>query len=301
MADHADMGGAAQGEALRAAREAARLTQAHLASMAGVSTRTVMRVEGGALASADTIRAICAALKIDAATLPAAAATGSNAGPAEEVGPETADPTDGPASALGRPWHGSTTLRRAFLIAAVPVLAYFCLTLPTSVAVILGYTRAVEAGYPGDRTMLPFWARNAAKAIEEGMQARREGVAWDTAPRMYTINPYCRYPGTIALLLDSEAFDCSSSSFGLRTELVTGNAFQGSVGPLRPQAAENFLRFLDPDPGLKLRIAYGWEAGSPGEGTLWFDPRELADGQIPRPRRELTYLHISVERIGGSR
>lgn len=55
-------------ETIRAAREAAGLTQAELAQRAGVTERTVSRTEHGRHApSPDTVRGLCEALGLDAA------------------------------------------------------------------------------------------------------------------------------------------------------------------------------------------------------------------------------------------
>jgi len=58
-----------QGLAIRGARLERRMTQAHLAGMAGVSEKTVRRAEGGDRLQADSIRAVCAALGLDASQL----------------------------------------------------------------------------------------------------------------------------------------------------------------------------------------------------------------------------------------
>lgn len=56
--------------ALRRAREALHLSQAELAARAGVSMQTVSRVERGMPVAGDTVRAVAAAMGIDAAALP---------------------------------------------------------------------------------------------------------------------------------------------------------------------------------------------------------------------------------------
>ena len=66
----ADGGANALGAAVRRAREALHLSQAELAARAGVSLQTVSRVERGQTVAADSVRALAAALGIDAADLP---------------------------------------------------------------------------------------------------------------------------------------------------------------------------------------------------------------------------------------
>ena len=44
-------------------------TQEHLASVAGVSTRTIQRVEASGIASADTAQALCAVLDLNFAEI----------------------------------------------------------------------------------------------------------------------------------------------------------------------------------------------------------------------------------------
>lgn len=56
---------------LRRARASARMTQRHLAAAAGVSERTVSRAERGDPVAAESVRALCAVLGLDAAALPA--------------------------------------------------------------------------------------------------------------------------------------------------------------------------------------------------------------------------------------
>jgi transcriptional regulator with XRE-family HTH domain len=58
-----------QGERLRVAREATRMTQSHLAAAAGVSKRTVIRAEQGANVLDESLRCICSVLGLDAATM----------------------------------------------------------------------------------------------------------------------------------------------------------------------------------------------------------------------------------------
>ena len=58
-----------QGLAIRGARLAKRMTQAHLAGLSGVSEKTVRRAEAGERLQADSIRALCAALDLDASEL----------------------------------------------------------------------------------------------------------------------------------------------------------------------------------------------------------------------------------------
>lgn len=67
----------------RKAREAAHLSQAELAARAGVSSQTIWRLEGGRPIAADSVRAVAAALGIDAATLPPR--------PAQSTMPSTGD------------------------------------------------------------------------------------------------------------------------------------------------------------------------------------------------------------------
>lgn len=58
-----------QGLAIRGARLGKRMTQAHLAALSGVSEKTVRRAEAGEGIRADSVRAICASLGLDAANL----------------------------------------------------------------------------------------------------------------------------------------------------------------------------------------------------------------------------------------
>jgi len=58
-----------QAATILAARTAARMSQEHLATAAGVSTRTLIRAEQGHNVSVESLRAICAALDLDARTL----------------------------------------------------------------------------------------------------------------------------------------------------------------------------------------------------------------------------------------
>ncbi len=58
-----------QGEAIRAARMARNMTQAHLAVLSGVSEKTVRRIEAGDRVAADSIRSMCAAMGLDAENL----------------------------------------------------------------------------------------------------------------------------------------------------------------------------------------------------------------------------------------
>lgn len=58
-----------QGLAIRGARLERRMTQAHLAGLAGVSEKTVRRAECGDRLQADSVRALCAALGLDASEL----------------------------------------------------------------------------------------------------------------------------------------------------------------------------------------------------------------------------------------
>ncbi len=58
-----------QARTLRQAREAARMSQAHLAAAAGVSKRTVIRAEQGANIQDESLRCLCSVLDIDASGL----------------------------------------------------------------------------------------------------------------------------------------------------------------------------------------------------------------------------------------
>lgn len=58
-----------QGLAIRQARLARNMTQSHLAALAGVSEKTVRRAEAGDGIRADSVRALCAALDLDASRL----------------------------------------------------------------------------------------------------------------------------------------------------------------------------------------------------------------------------------------
>ena len=58
-----------QGVAVRGARVAKRMTQAHLASAAGVSEKTVRRAENGDRIGHESLRALCAVLDLDATSL----------------------------------------------------------------------------------------------------------------------------------------------------------------------------------------------------------------------------------------
>ena len=58
-----------QGLAIRQARLARNMTQAHLAGLAGVSEKTVRRAEAGDGIRPDSVRALCAALGLDASKL----------------------------------------------------------------------------------------------------------------------------------------------------------------------------------------------------------------------------------------
>lgn len=58
-----------QGTAIRAARIAKRMTQAHLAAAAGVSEKTVRRAESGDRLQVENLRALCATLDLDAQNL----------------------------------------------------------------------------------------------------------------------------------------------------------------------------------------------------------------------------------------
>jgi transcriptional regulator with XRE-family HTH domain len=61
---------AAQARTFRNARSALRMTQRHLADAARVSVKTVMRAERGDAISDENVRALCAVLSIDIASLP---------------------------------------------------------------------------------------------------------------------------------------------------------------------------------------------------------------------------------------
>jgi len=71
---------------LRRARASARMTQRHLAAAAGVSERTVSRAERGDSVAAESVRALCAVLGLDAAALPAPKEAGQDAGSGSEEG-----------------------------------------------------------------------------------------------------------------------------------------------------------------------------------------------------------------------
>lgn len=58
-----------QGRAVKAARDRLRMTQWTLAKAAGVGRATVQRIEGGGVASHETVLAVCAVLGLDATTL----------------------------------------------------------------------------------------------------------------------------------------------------------------------------------------------------------------------------------------
>lgn len=61
-----------QASTLRQAREAARMSQAHLAAASGVSKRTIIRAEQGANIQGESLRCICSVLGIDVSALPPA-------------------------------------------------------------------------------------------------------------------------------------------------------------------------------------------------------------------------------------
>ena len=60
---------AEQGVAIRAARIAMKMTQAHLAAASGVSEKTVRRAEAGDRIGPESLRSLCAALGLDATAL----------------------------------------------------------------------------------------------------------------------------------------------------------------------------------------------------------------------------------------
>ena len=60
---------AGPGRAIRAERLSRNFTQAHLAALAGVSEKTIRRVEAGERIAADSVRSLCAALNLNAEEL----------------------------------------------------------------------------------------------------------------------------------------------------------------------------------------------------------------------------------------
>jgi transcriptional regulator with XRE-family HTH domain len=70
-----------QGNRLRQARLAKRMTQQHLADAAAVNARTVLRAEKGGVVADESLRAICSVLELDVESLP----------PLRVIGPQSMD------------------------------------------------------------------------------------------------------------------------------------------------------------------------------------------------------------------
>ena len=103
-----------QGLAIRGARLGKRMTQAHLAAMSGVSEKTVRRAEAGEGIRADSVRAICASLGLDAANLRSEA----------EMRPDVAAKLE--AEMLRRAWVSRAAIGFLALAAvAGPLVAYY--------------------------------------------------------------------------------------------------------------------------------------------------------------------------------
>ena len=100
---------AEQGLAVRAARLARNMTQAHLAAAGGISEKTVRRIESGEAVRAESVRAACAVLGLDASALRSEA----------ELRPEAAEAFD-----------RERTRQSARILAVVASLGTGCFLLP---------------------------------------------------------------------------------------------------------------------------------------------------------------------------
>lgn len=89
-----------RGGILLAARRRKRMSQGHLASVSGVSVRTIRRAETGLDVSGETLRCLCAVLDVDAETLPQDTAPGLPL-KAENETPSMVGPENRPAQFPG--------------------------------------------------------------------------------------------------------------------------------------------------------------------------------------------------------
>ncbi len=128
-----------QAPTLRKAREARRMTQAHLAQAAGVSARTVMRAENGDDVSPESLRAIFSVLRLDAEAVEPAPGT-----PAPDASP--------PVAKERRPYDDIAALRTLMLAVcglmfSVAVLSGVipALVLPQAYARHISYPEAIGA------------------------------------------------------------------------------------------------------------------------------------------------------------
>ena len=103
-----------QGEAIRAARTARNMTQAHLAVLSGVSEKTVRRIEAGDRVAAESIRSMCAAMRLDA----------ENLGPAPTSPVSPSSPLEDPTGEQGYATAAGAGLLLLSCLATMTVLVF---------------------------------------------------------------------------------------------------------------------------------------------------------------------------------
>lgn len=300
----------ARGEALRRLREGKAWTQAHLAAVAGVSPRTVMRVEGTGEASAETLLSLCSALGIAPGDLPSLQAS-----PREEAAhhPIQVDDEEPPEAgqapvpearepATHQAWrHGRAPRQAAHLLGAL-ALGCCCYVVYSFLWATVILT-AGAANLPFNDHQDPVIARNLAKGLNGIGEAVAVGKAVTDPERNPFTNPGafvgmrvvsgCLLTSVRDLLID-EVSPCRMERVGIVGREGPVRGFAATVGPLNASGARDLVALMPRDPRIAVTVAYGRAREPASAGLLWFRPQDLLPGQEPAPARLNGFVHFRI-------
>ena len=298
------------GPDLRRAREARRMTQAHLAQAAGVSARTVMRAENGEDVSAESMRAICSVLGLDAEAVDAPS-------PAEERKRKWSPVEATFALILDRIldlFTGRGTQRRELRLtltsmAFVMLLASAFLATKAIQGLILPQSYVRYVGWSDSVGMRKAVA--LAAPLSRGMDALAGdfdtattfadddwSVAVDNRPGWLDMD--CDDPDFWSFLRSSER-TCRPWEGGVKVTQVGQDRMTARVGPFPGKPLAMTARLLTPNPKVRVSVAFTETPEAPASGVLWLDPRGLADGQVPQHPGRKVYMHVVASLKEGGR
>ncbi len=285
---------------LKRTRESRQMTQAHLAAAAGVSSRTVMRAEKGEEISPESMRAICAVLDLDAASLPSGDARQVVEGREGDMRPPE-------QAAAPIPWR--RLLRRPSVFLGIP-LGLVCGWLIWNSVPSIVLPGVYARHYPMAEVIGAFKAPPLAFELSRPMDALTGDVApvTDMVQADWSIKPdaptfffqLCEDPVPWDFLFMGDR-RCQPWKGGIAVRSASSSRFEASVGPMPGKTLAVVARLLTPNPGLSVRVAFTASDAPPGPGTLWLDPRHLSDGQVPRHPGNRAYLHVVAARSEISR
>lgn len=319
-----------RGEVIRSAREAKPWTQAQLGDAAGVSTRTIMRVERDEDTSAETLLSLCAALDIPASALPrpsrpqaagpgqaptgdaadapppplpaeSASSASPDPDPASGLAPSVEDGPAGPPRMAARAWRALSVCSAVLSLTTIGLVVGLQLAWSTVTPHLATSADALEAVIASVRAkQLNMLTVRYSTFIPADAPERRWDIwqerphlSWSTCDRLGEgiLSGYVRLASAIA----SGSDGCKEVSLDIDVVRRDDAMTEVVVGPLDARYFRGVLSSLTGDPSVRIQAIRTADRYAWSETDTWVDPRTTP---IDDPGGKPAYARI---RFSGNR